>query len=157
MENLQGEGHPVGVHADAPVQVAPSQAVNEQLGGGHVSGQGDGVLVTQAGDIHDAVVHVGVLGVVEEQDHVDLIVDDALADLLDAAVLVGQEQVDRQAGGLRHHTPRGIGGADGVLGQDPAVGGAELDHQLLFAVVAHKGDVHGGYLLISCWRISGCA
>ena len=113
---LQGEGHPVGIHALPPVQVAAGQSVNQQLGRCYVGGYRDRVLVTQSGDIHDALVHLVVLGRVEEQHHVDLIVDDALADLLHTPVLVGEKQIDRQAGGLRHHAAGGVGGADDVLG-----------------------------------------
>ena len=53
---LQGEGNPVGVHDDTPIQVTPGQAVDEQLGGGHVGGHRHGVLVAQAGDIHDILI-----------------------------------------------------------------------------------------------------
>ena len=46
--------------------------------------------------------------------------------------------------------PRGVGddlagggsGAQGMLSQDPAVGGAELSHQLLFVIVGDQGDIH---------------
>ena len=57
-------------------------------------------------------------------------------------MLVGQEQVDVQAGGLGHHAAGGVGGADGVFGQNAAVCGAELDHQLLLLVVTHERDIH---------------
>ena len=138
-----GEGDAVGVHHLAPVQVSPGQTVDQQLSGGHVGGHGDGVLVTQLGDGQHAVVQLSGAGVVEEQHHVDLVVDDALTDLLDAAVGVGQEQIDRKTGGLRDHAAGGVGGAYGVLGQDAAVSSAELDHQFLLMVVAHQCDVHG--------------
>lgn len=59
---LQGEGHPVGVHTQAPVQVTPGQAVDGRLGGGHVGSHGDGVLIAQAGDIQHILVHLVVLG-----------------------------------------------------------------------------------------------
>ena len=85
--------------------------MDEHFRGGHIGGHGDRVLVAQAGDIHDAVIHVGILGIVEEEDHIDLIVNDTLADLLDSPVFVGQEQIDGQAGGLRHHSAGGVGGA----------------------------------------------
>ena len=35
-------------------------------------------------------------------------------------------------------------GAKGVLGQNAAVCGAELDHQFLFVVVGDQCDIHGG-------------
>lgn len=101
------------------------------------------MLVAQAGDIQHVLVHLVVLGGVEEQHHVDLVVDNALADLLDASVLVGEEELDRQTGGLRHHAPGRVGAADGVLGQNAAIGGAELYHQLLLFDVTHNCDIHG--------------
>ena len=124
--------------------------MDEHFRGGHIGGHGDRVLVAQAGDIHDAVIHVGILGIVEEEDHIDLIVNDTLADLLDSPVFVGQEQIDRKTGGLRDHAAGGVGGAYGVLGQQSAVRGAELDHQLLLAVVTHDSNIHGGVYLLLC-------
>ena len=61
---------------------------------------------------------------------------------LAAALGVGQEQLHRQAGGLGNLLAGIAGGADGVLGENAAVGNAELDHELLFVVVAHQSDVH---------------
>ena len=72
----------------------PGQAVDEHLGGGHVGGHGDRVLVAQPGDIEDVLVISWSWGELKKEHQVDLIVDDALADLLDAPVLMGQEQVD---------------------------------------------------------------
>ena len=120
-----------------PIQVAPLQAVDEHLGGGHVGGEGDVVLVAQIGDIFQVGVQVIGLGIGEEEDHVDLVVGDPGPDLLAAAVFVGEEEVHRQSGGLGHQLTRGVGGADGVLGEDAAVGDAELHHQFFFPVVAH--------------------
>jgi len=37
-----------------------------------------------------------------------------------------------------------------VLGQQSAVRGAELDHQLLLAVVTHDSNIHGGVYLLLC-------
>ena len=90
------------------------------------------------------VVFIGrVARVGEEEHHVDLVVGDASADLLAAAVLVGQEEGDIQAGGLFDDIPGGVGGAEGMLGQNTAVSYSELRHQLLFFVVSHQCDIHG--------------
>ena len=62
--------------------------------------------------------------------------------VLAAAVVEGQETVDAQTGGFADLKPGGGGGAKGVLGQNAAVSGAELDHQFLFVVVCHESDVH---------------
>ena len=64
------------------------------------------------------------------------------ADLLAAAVLAGEEQVDVEPRGLGDHTAGGVGGAQVVPGQDAGVGGAELDHQVLLVVVGHQGNIH---------------
>ena len=88
---LQSKGDAVGSSDLSPVQIASGQTVDQHLGGGHVGGDGDGVLVTQVGDIQHIVVHAVVLRGVEEEDHIDLIIDNALTDLLDTAVLMGEE------------------------------------------------------------------
>ena len=95
------------------------------------------MLVAEAGDIADLLHHLLAVGVGEEEDHVKLVIGDAGADLLAAAVGVGEEAVDLQARGLRHHVAGGVGGEDAVPGQDAGVGGAELDHQVLLVVVGH--------------------
>ena len=59
--------------------------------------------------------------------------------------------MDRKAGGLRNQTPRGAGGAEGMLGQDAAVGNAELHHQFFFTVVAQKGDIHAKNSSLNEW------
>ena len=109
------------------------------------------MLVAQAGDIQHVLVHDIVLGGVEKENHVDLVVDNALPDLLDAPVLVGEEELHRQAGRLRHHTPGGVGRADRVLGEYAAVGGTELDHQVLLFGMAHNGDIHGDGTSLVCY------
>src|SRR5699024_10638028 len=101
------------------------------------------VLVAQAGDIVQILVQIVGVGVVEKEDHINLVVGNAGADLLGAAVGMGHKQLDRQAGGLRHQTPGAAGGAHRVLGEDAAVSDAELHHQLLLCVVTHKSNVHG--------------
>ena len=68
---------------------------------------------------------------------------------LAAAVLEGQEAVYGQTGGVLHLLAGIGGGAQGMLGQNTAVSGAELDHQLFTVVVCDQGDIHIGYSL-SC-------
>ena len=137
-----GKGLGLGVDDIAPVQVPPLQAVDEDLRRGHIGGEGDVVLVAESGNILQIRVQIVGLGIGEEKHHVDLVVGDAGADLLAAAVLVGEEELDRQAGGLGHQAASRVGGADGVLGENAAVGNAELHHQLFFPVMAHQGNIH---------------
>jgi hypothetical protein len=54
----------------------------------------------------------------------------------------GQEPVDGQPRGVGDDLAGGGGGAQGMLGQNPAVGGAELSHQLLFVIMGDQGDIH---------------
>ena len=82
------------------------------------------------------------IGIVEAQHHINLIIGDAGRDLLATAVLEGQETVYGQTGGILHLLAGIGGGAQGVLSQDAAVGGAELHHQLFAVVVCDQGDVH---------------
>ena len=128
----------------APGQVAPGQAQHQHLGGGHIAGIGDIVLVAQAEDIGHVLVRDFLVGVAEAENHVQLIIGNAGCNLLAAAVVEGQEAVDAQAGGLPDLETGGGGGAKGVLGQNAAVCGAELDHQFLFVVVGDQCDIHGG-------------
>ena len=51
--------------------------------------------------------------------------------------------MDIEAGGVSDHVAGGIGGVQAVLGEDPGVSGAELDHQFLFIVMGHERDIHG--------------
>ena len=142
-----GKGLGFGIDNIAPVQVAPGQAQHQHLGGGDIAGIGDVVLVAQAGDIDD--VRGGLLGVgiVEAEDHVQLVIGDAGADLLATAVVKAHKSVDGQACGLGHHLAGGGGGAKGMLGQDAAIGGAELDHEFLAVVVSDQCDIHDCALL----------
>ena len=55
---------------------------------------------------------------------------------------MGQVAVDGQARGFGDQAAGDVRGTDGVLGQDAAVGDAELDHEFLLAVLCHEGDVH---------------
>ena len=112
--------------------------------GGHIAGIGDIVLVAQAEDIGHVLVRDFLVGVAEAENHVQLIIGNAGCNLLAAAVVEGQEAVDAQAGGLADLEAGGGGGAKGVLGQNAAVCGAELDHQFLFVVVGDQCDIHGG-------------
>ena len=101
-------------------------------------------LLAQAEDIGHVLVRDFLVGVAEAENHVQLIIGNAGCNLLAAAVVEGQEAVDAQAGGLADLETGGGGGAKGVLGQNAAVCGAELDHQFLFVVVGDQCDIHGG-------------
>ena len=136
------EGLGLGIDDIAPVQIAPCQTKDQHFGGGHIAGEGDVVLVAQLGDIQNVLVGGALVGIVEAQHHVDLVVGDAGADLLAAAVFKGQKAVYLQAGGLLHLLAGVGGGAQGVLRQNAAVGGAELHHQLLAVVVSDQGNIH---------------
>ncbi len=131
--------------------------MDEHFGGGGVGGDGDVVLVAQVDDIAHVLVQLVAGGVVEEEDHVDLVVGDAGADLLGAALGVGQEELDGQAGGLGHLSAGVAGGAHGMLGQNAAVGDTELDHQFFFVVVAHEGNIHADRPFYGVAQVSGCA
>ena len=97
---MSSDGPGRGVHDAAPVQIAPGQAQHQHLGGGDVAGEGDVVLVAEAGDVGDLSGHLLVVGIVEEQHQIEFVIGDAGADLLAAAVGVGQEAVDLQTGGV---------------------------------------------------------
>ena len=58
----------------------------------------------------------------------------------------------RQAGGVLHLFAGIGGGTQGMLGQNTAVSGAELDHQLLAVIVCDQGDIHVDSLLLCCIR-----
>ena len=137
-----GEGLRLRVDDIAPVEVAAGKAHDEHFSGGEVGGKGDVVLVAELGDIGQAVVILRVGGVAEEEDHIDLVVGDARADLLGAAVDARHEQVDRKAARFADHLTGHAGGAESVTGQNAGVSRAELDHQFLFVVVCHESDVH---------------
>ena len=82
--------------------------------------------------------------VVEEEHHVDLVVGDACADLLRAAVYAREEEVDGQTRRLGDQSTGRRGRREAVLGKNALIGRAELNHQLFFVVVCHEGDVHMG-------------
>ena len=137
-----GEGLGLGIDDIAPVEVAAGKTHDEHFGGGDVGGEGDVVLVAELGDIGQAVVVLGTVRVAEIEDHIDLVVGDARADLLGAAVDARHEQVDRKAARFADHLTGHAGGAERVTGQNAGVSRAELDHQFLFVVVCHESDVH---------------
>ena len=128
----------------SPIQITPLQTMNQDLSRCCVGSKGDVVVVAHLVDVLEVGVQIAGLGIGEEQDHIDLVVGDTGADLLAAAVGVGQEQTHRQAGGLGDQAAGGVGRADGVLGQHAAVGDAELYHQLFLVVMTHQSDIHTG-------------
>ena len=100
------------------------------------------VLVTQAEDVGHVVVGALIGGVTEAEHHVDLVIGDARGDLLSAAVLEGEEAVDGKPRRFGDELSGARGGAQRVLGKNPAVGGAELNHQLFLVVVGDQCNVH---------------
>ena len=60
----------------------------------------------------------------------------------DAAVLAGQEPLNRQLGRLRHKPPGRAGGDQVVVGQNAAVSRTELYHQFFFCIVCNQCDRH---------------
>ena len=73
----------------SPVQVAPAQTLNKNLGRGHIGGEGYVVLITEAGYLIGAG-RVNVAGrITEEKDEIDLVIGDPGADLLVAALTAG--------------------------------------------------------------------
>jgi hypothetical protein len=87
------------------------------------------------------------MGVVKENNHVDLVVGDASANLLAAAVGVGEEQLDGKSGRLGHLEASSVGGAHGMLGKNTTVGNAELHHQFFLVVMTHERYVHRKFIL----------
>ena len=91
----QAMGRLDGIDDAAPVQIAPGQAQHQHLRRGQIAGKGDVVLVAQPGDVGTcSSSRASLCGVVEEEHHVDLVIGDPRADLLAAAVGIGQEAVD---------------------------------------------------------------
>ena len=79
----------------APIEVAALQAVNEHFGGGDVGGQRDVVDIAQAQQGHFVgFTGLGVDGVAEEQQQIDLVAGDAGRDLLVAALNAREEALD---------------------------------------------------------------
>ncbi len=74
--------------------------------------------------------------------------------LLAAAVLAGHEQVDVQAGLRSHQLACGVGGTQVVPTENAGVGGAELDHQILFIVVGHQSKIHTDLFLSISFDVS---
>ena len=130
------------VHDVAPVEVAAAEAEDEHFRRRHIAGKGDVILVAQAGNIAHALAGLFIARIVEEEHHVDLVVGDACADLLRAAVYAREEEVDGQTRRLGDHLAGNVGRADGVLGEDACIGCAELHHQVFFVVVCHESDIH---------------
>ena len=89
---------------------------------------------------------VGIVRVVEEDDHVDLVIGNARVDLLMAALVFRQEQTHGQTRRLRDQTACRRRGGDGMLGEDAFIRGTELNHQLFFLVMRHQGDIHAALL-----------
>ena len=86
---MSSDGTGGGIDDAAPVQIATGQTQYQHLRRGDVAGEGDVVLVAQAGDIGDVSGHTLRAGVIEKQDQIEFVVGDAGADLLAAAVGVG--------------------------------------------------------------------
>lgn len=83
----------------------------------------------------------GVGRVAEIENEVDLVIGDARADLLGALLVVEVERYG-QPRGLGHELAGGVGRAEVVIGENAAVGNAELDHKFLLAVVGQESYVH---------------
>ena len=78
--------------------------------------------------MHHALIlpGVGIVRVVEEDDHVDLVIGNARVDLLMAALVFRQEQTHGQTRRLRDQTACRRRGGDGMLGEDAFICGTEL-------------------------------
>ena len=77
----------VGIDDIAPVQIAPAETLDQHLRRRHVGGEGDAVAVAEAGDLINALLGTEIVRVTEIEDEVDLVVCDAGADLLAAALV----------------------------------------------------------------------
>ena len=102
------------------------------------------MLVTMANGLdHLAVVPgIGGVGIGKQQDQVDLIISNTGVDLLMAALLMGQQQGNRQTGIVSDQTAGSSRCIQIVLGQHALVSGAELNQQFFFLVVSQECDIH---------------
>ena len=128
----------MGIDDVAPVTVAAHKSLDKDLRGGHISGDGDGVSVAKPFYFVDLNLIGGVVGIHKIEDKIDLVVSDAGADLLAASLRAGKAQGYWQTGGFGNELARGLSRAEGMSCKDAAVRNAELDHELLFAVMGHK-------------------
>ena len=121
----------------APIQVAPLQAHDEHLRACQIGGNGDIVLITVPdGFDHLAVIPgIGIVGVGEQQDQIDLVIGDPGIDLLVAALLMGQKKGNGQTGIVTNQPSGGSGGIQAVLGKHTLICGTELNHQFFFLVM----------------------
>ena len=71
-----------------------------------------------------------------------------------AALLMGKQQGDGQAGIIADQTSGGCGSKEIVLHQDALVGSTELDHQFLFLVVCQKCNVHYSHSFYSSMGVA---
>ena len=85
---MSSNGTGGGVDDAAPVQIAAGQTQYQHFRRCDVAGEGDVVLVAQAGDIGDLAGHLFVVGVVEEEDEIEFVVGNAGTDLLAAALII---------------------------------------------------------------------
>ena len=116
--------------------------MDQHLGGGDVGGHGDVVHIAQAQQSHlIRLAGLGIDGVAEEQQQVDLVAGNAGRDLLVAALHPGQKTLYLQAGGLGNQFTGSAGRHQFMLAQNAAVRRAELNHQLLFGVMRDQAIV----------------
>ena len=106
---------PLGIYDVAPVEVAPTQTLHQNLRRGGVRCKGDLILVTQTLDPVNIVKAVGICRVAEEQHKVYLVICDPCAYLLSAALIGVKIQCHGKSRSLGHELARGVRCAHGML------------------------------------------
>ena len=89
-----------GVNKLAPVKVTAAQTLHQNLRSGGVGGKGNLILVTKALNLVYIVKALGVCGIAEEENQVDLVEGDPCANLLCAALIGVHVEGDGKTGGL---------------------------------------------------------
>ena len=127
----------------SPVKVASLKSVNEHLGSSDIGSNRDVVHIAESEEIHVVCLGgLGVEGIAEKQEHINLVAGNSCGNLLSAALRAAEERADFKTGGFGNNLAGCAGGANVVAAENTAVCDAELNHQLLFLVVSNKCNIH---------------
>ena len=86
---------------------------------------------------------IGIIGLFSEiEEHVDFVVCNAGSDLLNAALISGEELFDFETGRFGDIFSRHFGGADIMLGEHAAVSDTELYHEFSFSFGGYECYFH---------------
>ena len=78
---------PVGIDDVPPIQIPPSQSLDQDFCRGHIGGERDQVLVAKTLDLVDLIKAILAVGITKEDHQIDLVISDAGADLLAAPLI----------------------------------------------------------------------